>query len=82
MDSRGTLLKGALLSGAVFVVTAALVPFDSLNDIISAGALLAFNLVTSSLLVLRHRWVIISITATVIMIYIYIYMVYIWFIIC
>lgn len=58
MDSRGTLLKGALLSGAVFVVTAALVPFDSLNDIISAGALLAFNLVTSSLLVLRHRWVI------------------------
>lgn len=68
MDSRGTLLKGALLSGAVFVVTAALVPFDSLNDIISAGALLAFNLVTSSLLVLRHRWVMPT-TASVIMMY-------------
>lgn len=57
VDSRGTLLKGSLLSGAVCMVTAALVPFDALDDIISAGVLLAFNFVTSSLLVLRYRWV-------------------------
>ncbi len=43
------------VSGGVCMVTALLVPFESLNTIISAGVLLAFNLVTSSLLVLRHR---------------------------
>lgn len=37
------------------MVTALVVPFESLNTIISAGVLLAFNFVTSSLLVLRHR---------------------------
>ena len=57
VDGRGTLMKGAFMSGAVCVVTAALVPFDALNNIISAGVLLAFNFVTSSHLVLRHRWV-------------------------
>eukprot|EP00903_Cladosiphon_okamuranus_P017906 g16477.t1 len=55
VDSRGTLLKGSLVSGAVCMVTALVVPFDSLNTIISAGVLLAFNFVTSSVLVLRHR---------------------------
>ncbi|CAM9805598.1 unnamed protein product, partial [Laminaria digitata] len=55
VDSRGTLLKGSLVSGGVCMLTALLVPFDALDNIISAGVLLAFNLVTSSLLVLRHR---------------------------
>lgn len=55
VDSRGTLLKGSLVSGAACMVTAALVPFDALDNIISAGVLLAFNFITSSLLVLRDR---------------------------
>lgn len=48
------------VSGAVCMVTALVVPFESLNTIISAGVLLAFNFVTSSLLVLRHRSVFLS----------------------
>eukprot|EP00904_Undaria_pinnatifida_P004759 jgi/Undpi1/14284/HiC_scaffold_9.g03933.m1 len=55
VDSRGTLLKGSLVSGGVCMLTALLVPFDALDNIISAGVLLAFNIVTSSLLVLRDR---------------------------
>lgn len=55
VDSHGNLAKGSLASGVICVMIAALVPFDSLDDLISAGVLMAFNFVTSSLLVLRHR---------------------------
>lgn len=44
------------VSGAVCMLTALVVPFECLNTIISAGVLLAFNFVTSSQLVLRHRY--------------------------
>ncbi|CAM9536547.1 unnamed protein product [Ectocarpus sp. 6 AP-2014] len=55
VDSRGTLFKGSLISGGICMITALLVPFDSLNTLISAGVLLAFNFVTSSHLALRSR---------------------------
>lgn len=45
-----------MVSGVVCVLVAALVPFDALDGLISAAVLLLFNMVTSSLLILRHRW--------------------------
>ncbi|CAN0420283.1 unnamed protein product, partial [Discosporangium mesarthrocarpum] len=55
VDQRGNLSKGALICGGACVIVAALVPFSSLDNLISSGVLLSFNLANSSLLVLRNR---------------------------
>jgi amino acid transporter len=55
VDDRGNLYKGTLVSGAVCVLIALFVPFKYLDDMISAGVLLSFNLTNTSLVVMRRQ---------------------------
>ncbi len=52
-DARGSLVWGNLCAGAVLCLVALLIPFRRLNDLISGGILLAFQLTNASLLVVR-----------------------------
>ncbi|KAG5190622.1 amino acid permease-domain-containing protein [Tribonema minus] len=54
VDRNGTLFKAGLVSGLACVAVAACVPFNLVDDMISAGVLLCFNATNSSLLVMRH----------------------------
>jgi APA family basic amino acid/polyamine antiporter len=53
VDSTGNLQGGTLVSGLVMTFVATFIPFVYLNDLISAGILLAFSMTNSCLLLLR-----------------------------
>ncbi len=53
VDESGNLWFGTLVSGVLMVVIATLVPFAYLDDLISAGILLAFSLTDASVVLLR-----------------------------
>lgn len=55
VDKDGNLRNGILISGALTVIIAILVPFDYLNDMISAGVMFSFNLTNTSLILLRRK---------------------------
>jgi len=54
VDRNGNLFRGTLIAGLAGVVVALFLPFRALEDVISAGVLLAFNLTNSSLIVVRR----------------------------
>jgi basic amino acid/polyamine antiporter, APA family len=53
VDESGNLWGGTLISGIVMTVTATFIPFASLDDLISAGILIAFCMTNSCLVLLR-----------------------------
>jgi len=53
VDAQGNFWFGTLISGLLMIIIASFVPFDHLNDMISAGILLAFCLTDSSLILMR-----------------------------
>jgi APA family basic amino acid/polyamine antiporter len=53
LDKKGNLFWGALISGIVMTLIATFVPFNDLNDFISAGILIGFSMTNSSLILLR-----------------------------
>ena len=53
LDARGNLAFGIITSGVLCVGLALTVPFDWLDDVISAAVLCSFNLINASLIVLR-----------------------------
>mmetsp|Transcript_16458 Transcript_16458/g.19979 ORF Transcript_16458/g.19979 Transcript_16458/m.19979 type:complete len:337 (+) Transcript_16458:2-1012(+) len=53
VNTKGVLFQGTLVGGIVCVLISTFVPFSVLNDLISAGILLAFILSNTSLLLLR-----------------------------
>jgi len=55
VDASGNLHNSTLFSGVLMMIIAALVPFEYLNDMISAGVLVAFSMTDSSLILLRHE---------------------------
>ena len=55
VDNHGNIWYGTLISGILVVVIASFVPFEHLNDMISAGILVAFCMTDSSLLIMRHE---------------------------
>lgn len=55
VDSSGNLWCGIGIAGAIMVITATFVPFTYLNDLVSSGILVAFNITNGSLLILRHK---------------------------
>lgn len=55
LDSTGNLRNGTIASGTIMVLIASFVPFTHLNDMISAGVLVAFSMTSSALLLLRHE---------------------------
>lgn len=54
VDDSGNLWWGTLVAGSVCVIIATCVPFTYLNDLISAGILLAFNMTDASVIILRQ----------------------------
>jgi APA family basic amino acid/polyamine antiporter len=55
VDETGNLWNGTLFAGVVMTLIASFVPFEHLNDMISAGVLVAFSMTNSSLILLRHE---------------------------
>ena len=55
VDRSGNLTGGTLISGVVMTITATFVPFTYLDDLISAGILVAFCMTNSCLVLLRCR---------------------------
>ena len=55
IDESGNLRHGTLISGIVIVLVASFVPFAHLNDMISAGILVAFCMTDSALVIMRHE---------------------------
>jgi amino acid transporter len=53
VNENGVMFQGTVISGIVCVLIALLVPFSYLDDMISAGVLLCFNLTNSSLVLIR-----------------------------
>ena len=53
MDDTGNLWYGTLFSGTLMVIIATVVPFTYLDDLISAGILIAFSLTDASVILLR-----------------------------
>jgi APA family basic amino acid/polyamine antiporter len=54
LDSKGNLKDGIVLSGVACTVIALFVPFQYLDELISTGVLLSFNLTNASLIILRN----------------------------
>jgi len=54
LDSKGNLKDGIILSGVACTVIALFVPFQYLDELISTGVLLSFNLTNASLIILRN----------------------------
>lgn len=54
VDRYGNLWWGTVIAGVCMIVIAAFVPFDNLNDMISAGILVAFALTDASLILMRY----------------------------
>ena len=55
MDSKGNLPKSIIINGILCILIALFVDFDYLNDLISAGILVSFNLSNSALVQLRRQ---------------------------
>ncbi len=55
VDDHGNIWYGTLISGILVVIIASFVPFEHLNDMISAGILVAFCMTDSSLIIMRHE---------------------------
>eukprot|EP00566_Odontella_aurita_P005858 CAMPEP_0113596604 /NCGR_PEP_ID=MMETSP0015_2-20120614/40445_1 /TAXON_ID=2838 /ORGANISM="Odontella" /LENGTH=580 /DNA_ID=CAMNT_0000504171 /DNA_START=298 /DNA_END=2040 /DNA_ORIENTATION=+ /assembly_acc=CAM_ASM_000160 len=54
IDETGNLWFGTLISGILMVLIATFVPFVYLDDLISAGILVAFSMTDTSVVLLRH----------------------------
>jgi len=55
VDATGNLWHGTLISGTIMIVIATFVPFVYLDDLISAGILVAFSMTDTSVILLRHH---------------------------
>ena len=55
VDNNGNLRKGVLFAGGLMTVIATFVPFEDLDDFVSAGILTAFTVTNSSLVVMRRQ---------------------------
>lgn len=54
VDRNGNLFRGTLIAGVAGVVIALFLPFRALEDVISAGVLIAFNFTNAALMVSRR----------------------------
>lgn len=55
VDTNGNLLSSIIITGLVCSLIAFLVPFANLNDMISAGVLISFNMTNTALISLRQE---------------------------
>jgi len=55
VDEQGRIMYGTAICGAFCLVVAIFVPFKTLNEVISAGILLSFNMTNSAVILTRLR---------------------------
>lgn len=55
VDAGGNLYKGTCVAGAMMVIVATCIPFDHLNDMISAAVLMALSMTDTALILLWHE---------------------------
>mmetsp|Transcript_21433 Transcript_21433/g.24357 ORF Transcript_21433/g.24357 Transcript_21433/m.24357 type:complete len:576 (-) Transcript_21433:192-1919(-) len=55
VDESGNLWYGTFVAGMIMVTISTFVPFTYLNDIVSAGVLMAFSMSGASVVLLRHK---------------------------
>jgi amino acid transporter len=55
VNNKGNLIKGILISGFICTLIALFIPFKYLDDMISAGVLISFNLTNCSLIIIRKN---------------------------
>lgn len=55
VDNKGNLFVGTAIAGSLFIVISTLVPFENLNDAISAAVLSALSLTDTSVIMLWHE---------------------------
>jgi amino acid transporter len=55
VDATGNLWFGTLFAGTIMITVATCVPFTFLNDLISAGVLMAFSMTAASVILLRQQ---------------------------
>lgn len=53
VDNEGNMRNGTIFAGSIMTLVASFIPLEFLNDLISAGSLLAFSMANSSLVLLR-----------------------------
>ena len=54
VDSKGNLKDGIIMSGVACTIIALFVPFQYLDELISTGVLISFNLTNASVIILRN----------------------------
>ncbi len=55
VDDTGNLWHGTLIAGSVMIVVSTCIPFTYLNDLISAGVLMAFSMTAASVILIRQE---------------------------
>ena len=55
VDSGGNLYKGTAVAGLLMVIVSTCIPFDHLNDMISAAVLMALSMTDTALILLWHE---------------------------
>jgi hypothetical protein len=55
INNKGNLIKGIIISGFICTLIALFIPFKYLDDMISAGVLVSFNLTNCSLIMIRKN---------------------------
>jgi amino acid transporter len=55
VDKMGNLWHGTVISGIIMTIIAAFIPFTHLNDMVSAGILVAFSMTNASLILMRYE---------------------------
>lgn len=55
VDETGNLWWGTFIAGVISIIISTCVPFTYLNDLISAGVLMAFSMAAASVILMRHQ---------------------------
>ena len=55
VDAGGNLFKGTVVAGVMMVIVSTFIPFDHLNDMISAAVLMALSMTDTALILLWHE---------------------------
>lgn len=55
VDNEGNMRNGTVFAGSIMTLIASFIPLEFLNDLISAGSLLAFSMANTSLVLLRFE---------------------------
>lgn len=64
VDQRGCLTKSIIITGLLMTVVAVFLPFSFMDELISGGVLISFNLTNTSLIIAKYDSLVLSVTAS------------------